>query len=265
MDKQNVTKFFKGFQTAVTKHSPEILTGLGIAGMITTTVLAVKATPKALELIEEDSRHNHDGDPYAYTKKEAIKSAWKPYIPAAVTGTVSIACLIGASSVSAKRNAALATAYQLSTAALTEYKDKVVETIGEKKEKTIREKIAQDKVNDTKRVEAAPLYVVDTNATEFYDPIGGARFVTTIDKINAAINVINATLLDNDFVSLNDFYDELGLPPTRMGYDLGWNTNKGRRESLVRIHFSSQLENGKAYGVLEYDVAPKYDYDKFYE
>ena len=52
MDKQKVTQFFKGIQKAVTKKSPEILTGIGIAGMITTTVLAVKATPKALELIE---------------------------------------------------------------------------------------------------------------------------------------------------------------------------------------------------------------------
>ena len=259
MNTQNVTKFFDTAKKAVVKHSPEILTGIGIAGMITTTVLAVKATPKALDLIEEKKDEERIDE---LTPVETVKAAWKPYIPAAVTCVVSTACLIGASRVSSRRNAALATAYQLSTTALNEYKEKVVETIGEKKEKTIREKIAQDKVND-KRIETTPIYVVDTNATEFYDPIGGARFVTTIDKVNAAVNAINATLLDTDFVSMNDFYEELGLPPTKMGYDLGWNTNRGRRESLVRIHFSSQLDNGKAYAVLEYDVAPKYDYDKF--
>ena len=135
----------KTVQGVLTKHSPEILTGLGVSGMIATTVLAVIATPRAIDLIESDSRHNHDGDPYAYTKKEAFQSAWKCYIPAAVTGTVSVACLIGASSVNAKRNAALATAYTISETALSEYRNKVIETIGEKKEKTVRDEVAKEK------------------------------------------------------------------------------------------------------------------------
>ena len=261
MNKQDVTNFFKGIGSSVSKHSPEILTGLGIASMITTTVLAVKATPKALKCIEEKKEEERVDE---LTPIETVKAAWKPYIPAAISGVTGVVCLIGAQSVNAKRNAALATAYKLSEAALTEYRNKVIETIGEKKEKNMREKMAQDKINDKQRVEATPIYVVDTNATEFYDPIGGARWVTTIDKVKAAINETNAKLLDNDFVSMNDFYDEMGLPPTRMGYDLGWNTSKGRRESLIQIHFTSQFDNGKAYAVLEYDVAPKYDYDKFY-
>lgn len=53
MDKKTIAATIRNMQTAVKKHSPEILTGIGIAGMITTTVLAVRATPKALILIEE--------------------------------------------------------------------------------------------------------------------------------------------------------------------------------------------------------------------
>lgn len=260
MNKQDVTKFFKGVGSSISKRSPEILTAIGIAGMITTTVLAVKATPKALKLIEEKKEEEGVDE---LTPIETVKVAWKPYIPVVASGVTATACLIGAHSVHARRSAALATAYKLSETAFAEYKEKVIETIGEKKEQTVREKVAQDKVND-KRIETTPVYVVDTSATEFYDPIGGARFVTTIEKVKAAINETNAKLLDNDFVSMNDFYDELGLPPTKMGYDLGWNTNKGRRESLIKMHFSSQLDNGKAYAVLEYDVAPRYDYDKFF-
>ena len=271
MNTQTITTFFKGVGKAAAKHSPEILAGIGIVGMLTTTVLAVKATPKALEKIDDakvgkindqlDAGVKSDKVVEELTKVETVKAAWKPYVPAAVTGVVSIACLIGANSVHLKRNAALAAAYQLSATAFNEYKDKVVETIGEKKEKAIRDKIAEDKVNSD-RATTAPVYVVDTNATEFYDPIGGAKFVTTVEKVDAAINAVNATLLDNDYVSLNDFYEELGLPPTKMGYDLGWNTHKGRRESLIRKHYAADLINNKSVTVLVFDVEPKYDFDK---
>ena len=141
MSKANISALMKNAQVWMTKHSPEILTGLGIAGMITTTVLAVKATPKALRLI--DDRKDELG--MYYDEKlpviETVKAAWKPYIPVVVTGGVSIACLVGASSVNLRRNTALAAAYHLSETALSEYKEKVIETIGEHKEKNIRDKI----------------------------------------------------------------------------------------------------------------------------
>ena len=148
-----MSKFIRGAKISISKHSPEILTGIGIAGMITTTFLAVRATPKALELIEEkkdelnnkqvEERLDKNGDLRDYKEitklkfPDLFKATWKCYIPAAVTSVVSIACLVGASSVHIKRNAVLATAYQLSETALTEYKEKVIETIGEKKEEVI--------------------------------------------------------------------------------------------------------------------------------
>ena len=122
MNKLNLSNISKGIRTAVTKHSPEILTGIGITGMITTTIMAVRATPKALILIEE--RGN------SLTPIETVKAAWTCYIPAAITGCLSIVCLIGASSVNVRRNAALAAAYTLSESALKEYQEKVVEHIG---------------------------------------------------------------------------------------------------------------------------------------
>lgn len=261
MNKPNLSKFFKDAKAVVSKRSPEILTGLGIAGMISTTILAVKATPKAMKLIE-DARKAKDEE--KLTPMETVKVAWKPYVPAVVTGVVSTACLIGASSVNAKRMTALSAAYQLSSNALTEYKEKVTEVIGEKKEKQIREKIAQDKADDEQRVNSTPLYVVDTNATEFYDPIGGARFTTTVEKLEHARNIINAKLLDEDFVALNDFYYELGVPPVEIGYELGWNTNKGKRESMIDVHFTGGMDGKKPCAVLNYSLKPKYDYDKYY-
>ena len=149
MNKLNAMSIAKNARMFISKHSPEILVGVGIAGMVTTTILAVKATPKALKLLEEAERKNidkqlDDGIDEADIKNglpplEVIKVSWKPYIPAAITCATSIACIIGASSVHVRRNAALATAYKLSETALNEYKEKVIETIGEHKEKIVKE------------------------------------------------------------------------------------------------------------------------------
>jgi hypothetical protein len=145
MNKSQVTRFLNNMKMTVSKHSPEILTGVGIAGMITTTILAVKATPKALELINEVKMEENKG---TLTPTETIKATWKCYIPAASVCFASTVCLIGASSVSSRRYAALATAYKLSETAYNEYRDKVVDTIGEKKEETIKEVL--DKIKEAR-------------------------------------------------------------------------------------------------------------------
>lgn len=126
---ENGIKAIRGF---IVKNAPQILTGIGISGMIGSTVLAVKATPKALELLN-DKREELNTD--TLTFKETIATAWKPYIPAGTLCITSVACIISATTISTKRQTALATAYTLSERAFLTYKDKVIETIGEKKEK----------------------------------------------------------------------------------------------------------------------------------
>ena len=98
--KLNLKAIARSMGMALQKHSPEILTGIGIAGMVTTTILAVRATPKALLLIQEAEEVKHQNtDASALTPVETIKAAWLCYVPAAVTGVLSMTCLIGASSV----------------------------------------------------------------------------------------------------------------------------------------------------------------------
>lgn len=259
MNKSNFTKVVKNIRFGITKHSPEILTGVGIAGMITTTVLAVKATPKALKLLEEEAREK-DIPREDLTIKEKIKTTWKCYIPAAMTCTSSVACLIGASSVNAKRIAALATAYNLSETALNEYREKVVETIGEKKEKLVRDKVAEKHVSD-RPVSNTEVIMTEKGNTLCFDPISGRYFKSDMDKIKKAKNDINWRLLNDMYVSLNEFYDELGLAPTSLGDELGWVVDKGK----IDIYFSSQLtDEGEPCLVMEYSIAPKYDYNKLY-
>ena len=256
MNKLNFAKLIKNAEIAIVKHSPEILTGIGIAGMITTTVLAVKATPKALRLIEEKKKEEGVDK---LTAAETVKATWKCYIPAAVTCVTSTACLVGASSVSARRNAALATAYKLSETALTEYREKVVETIGDKKEQVIREKIDRDHIENNP-VTTKEVIITSKGNTLCYDSISGRYFKSDIDQIKKSLNILNRRLLTEMYLSLNEIYDELDLDHIAVGDDLGWNIDDG----LIEPYFSSQLaSDGTPCIVLSYDKPPKYGYSSF--
>lgn len=260
MSKPNMTALFKGIQSAVSKHSPEILTGLGIAGMITTTILAVRATPKALELIDERKEeldiHQREKLPVV----ETIKTTWKCYIPAAITGVSSVACLIGASSVNVRRNAALTAAYNLSATALSEYKEKVVETVGEKKEQAIRDKVAEERIKKDP-VKTSTVIVSGNGTTRCFDTITKQRFTSDIETIRRVVNDLNQRMINgDDYISLNEFYYELGLDAVSIGDELGWNIATGK----IELDFSAQLDtDGVPCIVIDYMVAPKRGFNSY--
>ena len=269
MNKSKLTKFITDLRVAVDKHSPEILTGIGIAGMITTTILAVKATPKAIRLIEAAEKDKYDevvGDGMSagrepLTAMETVKVAWKPYIPAVVTGMLATGCLIGGNSIHARRNAALATAYQLSSTALKEYKAKVVETIGEKKEEKIRDSIAKDKLEKNITNEQTVL-ITGSGHTKCYDVFSDRQFESDIDKIKRAVNELNYRMNTGMemYISVNEFYDEIGLKHTQPGDVMGWRIDRG----LIDIHYGSMLINDQPYVTIEFLNPPDYDFNKLY-
>lgn len=255
MGKSNLNDIVKSVKSTLVQRSPEILTGIGIAGMVVTTVLAVKATPKALRLLDE-AENEKEAD---LTVGEKIKTCWKCYIPTAVTGVTSVACLVGASSVHTRRNAALAAAYTLSDSALREYREKVVETIGEKKEKVVRDAVAKEKI-EKDPVTSKEVIITEKGDTLCYDGIFGRYFKSDMESIKRAINKINRQIVCDMYVSLNEFYDELGLNHVPIGDDLGWCIDDGQ----IEIDFSSQLaEDGTPCLVMNYSVTPRYNYSTF--
>ena len=257
MNKSGLKRTIKSAERVLTKYSPGILTGIGITGMIGATFMAVKATPKALYLIETKKEESEVEE---LTSVETIKTCWKCYIPAALTTVVSAACLIGASTVSAKRNAALATAYSISEAALREYQEKVVEVIGEKKEKAVRDAVAKDQI-ERDPVTKSEVVIIDSNSnTLCYEPLSGRYFKSTIDKIKKAEIKLDRQMIQEMYVSLNDFYWEIGLDGTDLGDKMGWNLSKG----YMDLSFSSQLaDDGTPCAVIVYGIPPVYDYQNY--
>ena len=257
MSKEGLKRTIKSAGRVLTKYSPGILTGIGITGMIGATFMAVKATPKALYLIEAKKEESEVEE---LTPVETIKTCWKCYIPATLTTVVSAACLIGASTVSAKRNAALATAYSISEAALREYQEKVVEVVGEKKEKVVRDAVAKDQI-ERDPVTKSEVVIIDSNSnTLCYEPLSGRYFKSTIDKIKKAEIKLDRQMIQEMYVSLNDFYWEIGLDETDLGDKMGWNLSKG----YMDLSFSSQLaDDGTPCAVIVYGIPPVYDYQNY--
>ena len=259
----NISKTIKNIGRSIGKYSPEILVGFGVVGMISSIGLAIQETPKAVEIIklEEARREEHDfgiesdaDDIDAVPVKDVIRLTWKCYIPAVVTGGLSTTCLIGASSVNARRNAALATAYTISESALKDYQEKVVEVIGEKKEKAVQEAVIKEKL-ERNPVRNNEVIITEKGNTLCYDSISGRYFKSDIDAIKSAINDLNRDMLTEMFISLNDLYYALGLQIVAIGNQLGWKIEDG----LIDIYFTSQLaEDGTPCLVLEYDVIPRY-------
>lgn len=251
MNKQAITNTLKSLQKTVRKHSPGILTGIGIAGMVVATVSAVRATPKALRLVDE--KEIKDGK--RLTNSEIVKTTWKCYIPAAVTGVCSAACIIGASSISARRNAALVTAYTISETALKDYKDKAVEVVGEKKEQAIRDAVAKEKL-DRANVKEREFIHTGRGETPCFDPLTNTCFKSDIETLRRAENTLNKRMRDEIRITVNEFLQEIGLEPCdeSIGENLGWDIDKG----YIDLDFSSQLVDGVPYLVIGHRNPPKY-------
>lgn len=253
MNAKGLSGVIRSLKFTMKKHCPEILTGIGIAGMVTTTVMAVRATPKALILLEEKKEEEQVE---TLTPVETVKTAWACYIPSAIVGGISIFCLISASSANMRRYAALATAYTLSESALKEYQEKVVETIGEKKEREVRDSIARDKL-ERHPVVSSEIIITEKGNTLCYDVLSGRYFKSDVEKLKKIANDLNTRMREEMFISLNDFYYEIGLKETKLGDDLGWYIDNG----YLDLDFGTQLAtDGTPCLVIDYTVAPQYDY-----
>lgn len=262
---KSLTEITKGIRLSLRKHSPEILTGLGIAGMVTTTVMAVGATPKALLLIEEEKRKQNrilleEGEARKRIEKlkplDVVKTTWRCYLPSAIMCGVSIGCLICASQTSLRRNAALATAYTLSESALKEYQEKVAKEIGEKKEQAVRDSIAKDKVEQNP-ASSNEIIITERGSTLCYDIVFKRWFTSDIEKIKRAVNDLNRRMRDEMYISVNEFFYELGLDGIKYGDDMGWNIDTG----YIDLDFSSQLtDEGRPVLTIDYRLAPTYDF-----
>lgn len=249
-------KLLKRLGDAAYRQAPEILLGLGIVGLVSTVVIAVRATPKAMELMEEAKKEKGVEELDAFDK---AKATWKCYMPAAVTGLSSIACLLLSNSTKSSRYAALSAACSLSETAFKEYREKNAEIIGEKKEQAVRDAVNADLIA---KHPMGPQNVIVTNRgnTLCYDPWSDRYFYHDVERLKRAALKISQWMLDDIYATLNDYYREIGLRETKIGDEIGWNVNRG---GLLELRLSAQLYDEETPCiVLDYVQPPKSDFQR---
>ena len=198
------------------RNSSTILTCVGSIGVVTTAVLAVKATPKAIRLLE--SAEEEKGE--ELTTLETVKIAGPAYIPAAITGVSTIACIFGASILSKCQQASLMSAYALIENSYKEYKNKLKVLYGDDADKEVTQEIVKDRYED---------YDVSVSDGKqlFFDYFSMRYFESTMEKVLIGENNFNKNLTLNGYASLNELYDSLGIPRVDYGYELGWSHEAG--------------------------------------
>lgn len=264
------------------KHAPEILTGVGVAGIVATIALTVTATMKSIRILDNEREkrlHNNLGDEnenieglvklnhperssidgwhhlYRLPAKDMIRLIWRPCLPAVITGTASIVCLVGSNAIHLRRDAAFTAAYAISEAAFRDYRGKVVELVGAKKEDEIHTALVQDKI-DRNPVTKTEVIIASDGTVLCYDAFTGRYFMSDRNTIESAVNNINRIMLDDGWATLNELYDCLDLENTELGESLGWDAAHG---NLIVPRFSSHLaSDGRPCLAFSFNDPPQY-------
>lgn len=246
--------------TFTSKHSAGIVSGIAAAGVIATAIMAVKATPKALKLIEDKKKVSDKDD---LTVKETVKTAWKCYIPAAVIGVSTIACIFAANTLNKRQQALLTSAYVVVSNSYEEYKGKVKKIYGEEAHQRIMRELAVEKAQKVP-IEAGSCFCnhtlgfddLDDEERLFYDAMGERYFTSTVTRVLEAEYHLNRNFTLGWIPSLNDFYDFLGLDNTDFGDTVGWTNSSGSYYWIDFEHMKTEIDGGLECWIIESDVPP---------
>lgn len=222
----------------IAKQSPVILAGTAIVGVCSTAYFATKAGIRANDLVKEaeDEKRSVQGTEAQLTVIEKVEVSWKVFIPTAISASLTIGAIIASSTIMQKRQAALAGLYALSETALKEYQDKIEKEYGSKDAQKIRDEINGDavrKVPDPNNIAES----FQSGDVLCFDKMSARYFMSSVQKLRAAENDINAGILAGDMcASLNEFYSMIGLEQCEFGDDIGWNL-----DFLCKMYLTSCL------------------------
>lgn len=231
-------------------NAPEILTAVGISGVVTTAYLSHKAATKtAHKLREVDPTVKLD-------KKETAKLVWKNYIPPVASGAVTIGCIVAASRGHSRRTAAALATYSLTQKAFDEYREKVAEQVGKNKEQRIRDDLAQDRVLEDGRIKdgrTSEIIMWGYGEVICCELLTHRYFKSDMESLRRAENIINSKINRELYVTLDELYDVLDLPNTSQSDKMGWDSNK-----LLEFKFTSVLtQDGEPCLAFDYNyIAP---------
>ena len=248
------------------RNASTILTYAGGVGVVATSVMAVKATPKAISLLEKAKEEKKED----LTKLEKVKVAGPAYIPAAVTGLATITCIFGANIMSKNQQAALVSAYTLVDSSFKEYKQKLKELYGEETHNEIINSIMVEKADDIYvRSECLSMNCdlsLEENDGEprlFYDEHSNRYFEATLEQVMNAEYHLNRNYILRGYAYLNEFYEFLGIEETDYGSVLGWAPLDDGMYWIDFNHRKVVMDDGLEVYIIEMPFGPSYDFFEY--
>jgi Family of unknown function (DUF6353) len=208
-------------------NSPVILSVMAGLGTLSTAYLTGRASFQAADILRDKKE--------ASTLKERAKLVWKCYIPAAISATSTIICITGSNRLGARKTIAAQTAFAVSERLYSDYRDKVIEEFGARKDQTIRDTIAAERVKNNPPP-AQDILVTGPGNVLCCELFTGRYFASDIESLKKAQNELNARLLKHDYATLDDFYYIIGLGTTQYSGEMGWKSDK-----LMEMEFSAVL------------------------
>lgn len=251
----------------IKRNASTILTCLGGVGVVATTITAVKATPKAIQLIEE-AEQEKGGE---LTRWEKISVTTTTYLPAVILGITTIGCVISANILNVRQQASLMSAYALLDQSYKDYRCKVREIHGGEQDEEIMNAIAIEKAEDV-GVRGSYLGTTCDLALEehnsepqvFYDEHSGRYFESTIEQVLTAEYHLNRNYILRGYSYLNEFYGFLGIEETDYGSVLGWAPNDEGMYWIDFNHRKLESKEGKDIYIIEMPFEPTYDFLECY-
>lgn len=244
--------------TFLKRNSSTILSVTATVGVIATAVTAANAGPKAKELIAKTKAEKGE----ELTKSETFLVVAPVYIPTAVIGLSTIACLLGANVLNKHHQAALASAYALADGMYKEYRGKVRELLGEETDIRIQDAIVKEKCKE-QRVYVPGYQSIDTSGETrlFYEPHRNGYFESTMEAVLNAEYHLNRNYSMRGYAELNEFYEFLGLEPITEGSILGWDCERLIEDyEATWIDFDNRIvtmEDGLEVCVIDMPIAPE--------
>lgn len=231
----------------IKRHSPTLLATVGAIGTVLTAVLSAKATPGALMAVYQAEGNTGE----KLTVREKMKAAAPHYIPAAIAGVSTIACIFGGNAISRQMQTTLLSAYTLLDSAYKEYQDQVTKIVGPQANRIVEKAMTEYKEN--------PHYALDEPQT-FYEEHYGKFFERTMEDVLKAEYNINRNLVLKSSVTLNEFYDFLGLEHVATGDDLGWNQYDGEvywgYQWIDFTHHYKEMDDGLTVCIIDMPFLP---------
>ena len=253
--KEKMIRMYNNSKNVVQKHSPEILAGVGVVGVVASTVMACKATMKLNDILEEsketrdkirevesnpryEEQYSHEDakkDLVINYTQTAMKVA-KLYAPAVILGSASLGCLLASNDILRKRNAALSAAYMTVDKSFKEYRQRVVDRFGEEVEKEIRYNIKAEEVTSTVVAEDGSETTI-TETVKTMDPNLYSDYAKFFDEaspywqkdpeynfmfLKSQQQYANDLLKARGRLFLNEVYEMLGIDKTKAGQIVGW-------------------------------------------